>query len=704
MAFLGVLSEVGRYAPGLFGDSLRPLIFVPDTYYLETIYAFQSGHSFGTPASIREGEWFFNLAREWDTMDHRQCRMVDIAAYLFHRHAETREALLLARKQWSEVSDEGDERRRRYKQTLIAAFDDENWKEVELAVGSKGIAFEEPEHLRTPPGQLAKSEKQMLLLTLPMTCRKMLEEGKPLEAEQISAFLGKSKELLEFEPDDEEAARISPAANGVLGTIAVLFVLHRGWLRANPKEEKWCVEMLDQTLADRPPWPEFDMPESVGNHDWEHFACDIAPVIWAEDPANRKSRERIARLALAKHYSAAGVLFSRAFERREALGDGFWELLNLLLDWAAVRYQIRDAQCTGEKVDISKWAKQAARRFVKGKYSTDIPPWGQLSIEKGRLWSAHNRYPRYHGREDVHILSRVPKLDVQQIQATFNSVLLPDQAMSDGERKRFLQFWDEALVTCLAGTRFFDEKGDEIAPELTEAGLPYDYNNWMLERLAVVVGQMRPGEQPERYWKPILSLGARAEHWVEHFLDHWFMDVKKTMDRTAFVREWKRMLEFCLASDAWVAQGGRSAFHLPSLWMCLVGLPRFVTSLWQDEDSPIIEETGVYFTRISAHVLQSAHSAVKYLSWLSETSAKGIRRQTLEPVAEAGLSASGHWWKERHLAKEMSRYLSLLWAEHGQAIEHDPAEKKTFLELVHKTAGTQEPLAMELQARMASRN
>lgn len=123
----------------------------------------------------------------------------------------------------------------------------------------------------------------------------------------------------------------------------------------------------------------------------------------------------------------------------------------------------------------------------------------------------------------------------RQIHATFASVLLPEQAITDLERKRFLQFWDEALVTCLAGTRFFNEKGAEIDLELTEAGLPYDYDNWVLERLAMVIGQMRPDEKPERYWKPILGLGARAEHRVEYFLDHWFIDAKKAMDSTAFM-------------------------------------------------------------------------------------------------------------------------------------------------------------------------
>lgn len=702
MAFLGVLSEVGRYAHGLFAGSLRPLILVPDTYYLETFYAYQGGHIFGTPASLIEGEWFFKLAREWDTMEHRQRRIVDIAAYLFHRHAETRDALLLAQEQWREVSGEGDEHWHRHKQTLIATFDDQNWKEVELADGSKGIAFKEPEHLRTPPDKLEQNEKQMLLLTLPMTCRKMLDEETRLENKQILSFLEKSKELLGFESDDEDSMQISPATNGVLGTIAVLFVLHRDWLRTNPNEETWCLEMLDKILADPPPWPEFDMPESVGNHDWEHFACEIAPVIWAENPGNREHRERIAHLALVKHYSAASILLFRAFERRKAIGNGFWELANLLLDWATKRYGIRDAQFTGEKVDISKWADKALRKFIAGKYTRDVPSWGDLSIEKGKLW-ASNSHPRYHGKEDVHLLSRIPRLDTQQIQATFASVFLPDQAIGKSERKRFLDFWDQALVTCLAGTRFFDKKGNELDTALTEAGLTYDYDNWVLKRLATIVGQMRPDEEPERYWKPILSLGPRAEHWVEHFLNHWFMDSKKAMDTTAFVREWRRMLDFCLASEVWAEKKGRSAYHLPSLWMCLVGLPRFTTSLWQDENAPIVEEMGEYFTKVAPYILMTAHKAVHFVSWLGKASAKGIRLQMLKPVTEAGLAASEHWWKEAHIARLIARYLGLMWAEHGQTLEHDPVQKRCFLELLHRASGTQEPLAMELQARMAAR-
>jgi hypothetical protein len=373
--------------------------------------------------------------------------------------------------------------------------------------------------------------------------------------------------------------------------------------------------------------------------------------------------------------------------------------MNLLLDSAAIRYEILAVQDQGGKIDLTKQIRRAMKLFVKGKYSTDLPMWGQESLKKGKLWSAHNRHPQYYGREDVHLLSRVPKLDLQQIQATFNAVFLPDQATSEWERKRFLKFWDEALETSLSTTRFFDRTGNGIDPELTEAGLPYKYDRWVLERLAVVIVQMQPGESPERYWKPILGLGARAEHWVEHFLDHWFMSAKKTIDKKAFVREWTRMLEFCLTSDSWQEGKGQSAVDLPHFWLSLVGLPRFMTSLWQTEDAPIIEEAGVYFTKVASHVLNSKYATVQLLSWLSESSAKGIRRLMLKPAAEAGLAATEYWWKEPNLGYAMARYLGLLWQDHRQALERAPAEKMMLLELVHRAAAMQEPMAMELQAR-----
>lgn len=368
-----------------------------------------------------------------------------------------------------------------------------------------------------------------------------------------------------------------------------------------------------------------------------------------------------------------------------------------------MRWEARNAQFSGEQSDLTQWVSEVRGRFLADKFATTMPRWGERSLKEGKLCAACN-HPKCLGKGYLHLFSRIPRMDGQQIQATFASVFLPAQATDDLERARFFEFWDQALVMCLAGTRFFDEKGDEIPAALTEAGRPYDYDSWILRRLAVVVGQMRLDEKPERYWRPILALGARAGHWVEDFLDYWFMDAKKSLKPATFVQEWTRMIEFCLGSEAWTEQGEHVRFHMPFLWMCLMGIPRFTTSLWQDKDAEIVEQASDHIAKVSTHVLTSANSAVRFLSWLSKSSAKGIRGRLLKPVADVGLTASDCWWRERHLARVMARFLGLVWDEHASNFEKDAEHKKIFLSLVHRTAKTQEPLAMELQNRMAARN
>lgn len=176
------------------------------------------------------------------------------------------------------------------------------------------------------------------------------------------------------------------------------------------------------------------------------------------------------------------------------------------------------------------------------------------------------------------------------------------------------------------------------------------------------------------------------------------MDAKKTMSKVAFIREWKGMLEFCLCLQSWFVDNGRSAIHLPTLWLSLIGLPRFATSLWQDEDASIVTENGIYFAQVAAHILTSAHDSVQLLSWLCQTSAKGIRCLMIKPISDVALAASDHWWKEEHVAKVMAQFVGSLIRDH----EIPEVERKLLLALMHKAASTQEPLAMELQAQMAS--
>lgn len=702
MAILGVLCELGRYSPALFGGVLRPLIIVPDTYYLEALFVGGGHHHFGTPASLQEGEWFMKLARSWDSMLHRRRKLLDIAVHLFHSHAETHDALAAARTHWASRIQDGDARWSRYTRQLIAAFDEKNWRPIKLPDGSEGLEYKVPDELKTPPEVVASNEKQMLFLTLPGTCRQMIADGRAMPPNQVAAFLERSKNLYGCEAEDAETAEIAPSANGLLGTVAVLFLLHREWLKATPKEEEWCIRMLNEVLAHPPKASPFDRPDSLTDDNWEHFACEVAPIIWAEQPTDRGARERVGWLALAKHYKAAGILLSRAFQRREALGQGFWQLANLMMDWAVQRFQLPEGRAEESPVDLERWARDAVGRFVAGAYSADDQQWGTRSLKDGKLW-APNNHPQYRGQEDVDLFVRMRAIDDEQVQGAFNGIFYPSQAATEIERGRFLKFWDEALLTCLSGTRYYDEKGREIPSELVEAGIPYKYDQWVLEQLAAIVGQMRSEENPGRYWKPILALGAGAEHWVEDFLARWFIGDTRVKDPNAFVREWRRMVDFCLDAKAWQSKNEWGNFRYSALWMRLLGLPRFAMSLWGEEDSSMLGGMATYFAKVVPHVFRTAHSAVHFLSWLTHASAKELRLPLFGSVAEAALKASDRWWSEERLSSEMSRYLSQLWLEHSGHLDSVREDRKLLFGVVHRAAGTQDPLAMELQARIANR-
>lgn len=114
-----------------------------------------------------------------------------------------------------------------------------------------------------------------------------------------------------------------------------------------------------------------------------------------------------------------------------------------------------------KEVDMSGW-KRKVQRFAQGKYSSELPAWGTQSFDAGKLrWSDQTRY---YGKEDKDLLYHIPKIDREQIRYTFASVFFPDQATNSEERARFIQFWEQALITCLALTRFFDKEGNEVNP------------------------------------------------------------------------------------------------------------------------------------------------------------------------------------------------------------------------------------------------
>jgi len=122
LAFLGLLTEIGRYRPSLFTRPLRFILLNPVFYYFEQLYIIQGGHSFGTPF-FDQGELFWNLTREWDTMEHRKLRLMNIAVDLYRANEKFRTELLTTRKRIEESLHSKNNEFKDFSDNLFSVFD-----------------------------------------------------------------------------------------------------------------------------------------------------------------------------------------------------------------------------------------------------------------------------------------------------------------------------------------------------------------------------------------------------------------------------------------------------------------------------------------------------------------------------------------------------------------------------------------------------
>src|SRR5581483_4437987 len=91
-------------------------------------------------------------------------------------------------------------------------------------------------------------------------------------------------------PPTESGHAIVHVEDAVCGGIAVLLILHRDWLAADPDRMAWCRQKLEQVMQHPPSWSPFDDKSAVGDRHWDAFAAECGVALLAEnqeDPLGR---------------------------------------------------------------------------------------------------------------------------------------------------------------------------------------------------------------------------------------------------------------------------------------------------------------------------------------------------------------------------------------------------------------------------------
>jgi len=730
-AFAGLLCEIGKRHRDLFKEILYPLLIVPEFHAWEQRFFAQGCDRMGTPLYSMD-EAFFNLAREWDTMPHRKEQLLSCALPVMFTCEHLRTFFDDARSQWdSEAKRESSQSRRILLENMAAWFDEKNWKAHKRSDGRVEIGFVRPESFESRIDDDFKAmEERMQVLNFPYACHDRLENHKPLTEAELDDFWTRLQDYAATEIQDEQLTGLRANYDCVCAGICVLVMLHRDWLRQHADKENWCIDQLREIVRAPAQTRAFDIETSVLLAEWDRFAAEVVPVLWAEAPTSEDLRDLVARLATSRHYNCIGTLLRSAYARRDRLGDGFNQLVRLVLEWAVVFRQGQETarsrvleteqECLhkddgsdqrfsdllrrpvgADKKKTARWLHRTRKEFVKGRAPAEWPKWGELTIAHGYTWFADD--PNHRASHDEEPMARYPAFDMLLLQHAFEGSLNPAEAASESERQRWISFWEQAITASVAPLACFDRQGRPLEAERIDARLPYDSDYWVLRQTAKVTVQLERTDGPERLWNPILSLGSRARVWVEAFLRQFIASGLDAESCPSFTGLWQDMLDYAFSSDGWGDPcRPKAAFHAIDCWHALMGLDSLSRYHWKAHHERVVEEMTPYFERWAQAFLHSARSCRAFANWLESEAARPLHATGILWLAQAAQARGEKWWSDSELHRSLANLLDHCWRNDRPSVTGNGETERAFRQLLKGLSDRQNILAIDLQDRIAT--
>jgi hypothetical protein len=691
LAFAGVMVAAGKKKPGLLLGPLSPLLALPEVYYWDLALTLQSS------AHLTMGLWnqpkqLVAIAREWQELPSRKIRLDDLSRHLFLNFTQSRGLFATLREGWPRqlIGVDPEDRFYKYVEHLIASFDLGNYAVEETQDGQKFWAYNPPEPLRRrQEAELKVVHDKQLLLTFPLHCRQLLDGEHVLRVEHLEEFWTTTRRIAETARASDMESGLAEPCNAACGGCAVLVQLHRDWLRQHPDREAWCIKYLVGTTVSPPPPAEFDSEGSAGTWEWDHFCAESVPLLWAEDPASPALRGGIARLVFVPHYNTAASLMRTAAAVRDRLGDDFRRLQHLMLQWAGARWEFDIPRWKAKEGDRrAAWITRAIAEFVEGRLEPRLPPWMEVAriIQTRKPLKKVNR-PRKIPRES-------PGLDVELLRYAFSWIPSLSESRNEAEREGWIEFWREALACTLRMI------GTPSNDDWEVSGTPYEFDRWVLGRIASVVPEMHGAEDGAALWQPILDLGVGAHYWVKDFLEEWFLQgLWQPPASQRFIEVWKEMLEHAFASPSW--RFSRGWFRLEKLWCTIMGMGAMYRSRWVEAHRSTVSQMLPYYERWAGRFMNHPGCAIEFAQFLEQPAAAGILCRGLQWLAAAA-EAKG-FWQEHEMKSVVAGLLETTWRLSEGALRRSSDGLQAFKRLLQALVDAQEPVALELQHRMLGR-
>jgi len=710
VAFAGVLIALGLKHPVLFTRDLQPLLGNLFLYGTQLSLALSEGNSWSIAYSDQH-QLVIEMAKQWNQMPHRRYPLQEVAQWVMMQDEGTRAYLSSRIPGWRKLlSDHPSDKL----ELLILKLDPDSYKQTSLPDGQ--IQFE----LQIPPElenklQPARTETDLktLSLMLGVRARQCLPDH-PLPPKDVPTFAADLERLIAWSPPDEDLQTRQYRLNSIAGAVAVLVIQHQPWLAEHPDLQAWCLDFLQN------PHPseglDHDSPVSGLDHSAEAFRAEAGLALLEcdrEEWALRLVFDGITDF----YYRTILQTMGNAFLRRVQLGEVFDELVNVVVLWSALRRAAdRDSGYQADRSQLEKYKATLFRRLISGRLRGAMisPPRAErlarrllerisrrtMSETERRIHNARQEHIRNQDIERGRRLRReTSPLDIEVLRKgfAFLPLMITDPLPADRERlPLFLQELFELEMRTLPRPTL-EQDYAEID------GTPFDFDYWILSRVAEYVATTPSADAAKNFYRPILELGPAGRYWVEAFLKPFVSrGLAITNDLARFSARWAEIVEFALALPNWQPKPGFSWNPAEALAADLMGLSEVQSEvLGKAQYLSVVTAVQPVFERWAKVWLGSGSVAAWFCKFLLTESGSALLPWGIEQLADLLSCFEESDWQRYHLGDHLTDVLAACWKSRRSEIESRPSRQTAFLQLLTELCARQVPGALQLRTRVS---
>jgi hypothetical protein len=712
LAFAGVLVAVGMKYPELFAKELQPLLGNFHVYECQASWAINESQETWTIALRGQPQTAIQWAVDWHRMAHRRTLLRDGTPLLMIQDEGTRNYLQGHLEVWAK-QPVGSDKEREQLQFFLARFDLNNYVQTPQPDGSVMITMRWPEELEAKVKNGQDDRKlNMLSLTLASTARACLSEGKSLKPASLPEFARETQRLFEWCPPDHDAQREQYRVNSIAGGIAVLIIQHRDWLRQNPEIEHWCLQTLRGLRL--PEGSALDSSMSALDSTAESFMGEAGVALLLESD-EEWVRRLIFEGVTGFYYNSTFQTMFRTYLLREKLGEKFAELINLVVLSSALRRGANWESGYEAKRDLlARYKATLFRRYTAGKLKgallalTRAESLGNALVERisRRTMSAAERQMREDRENRVRqdgshrYLDRYrPNLDLYVLQKGLGFLWAMVREPQPTEEPMLRHLVDDlfALEMRTLPTPALGEERTEIE------GTPYEFDRWVMARVAEFVVKENSIEVARTFYRPILDLGPAGRYWVEDFLQTWVRTgLEMTADPATFARIWAEMVDYAMVLPAWQPSPHGRWSRAESLAVDLVGLrDDSAKVLGQTKHAAVVRAMAHVFERWSLAWLNHASAAGWFSHFLTTDSGAVLLVTGIKELAKVVGSFEDSDWHQQGLGGIFTDALAACWKQNQNEIEQQPKLKEAFLKILGALCARQVPEALHLRNKVS---